>query len=51
MKNQIKNNYKALSSKELTVINGGCGGEDYICPEQEELQEILEALKRLIIVI
>ncbi len=48
MKNQILNQYQALSSKEINTINGGCGGEDYVCPEQQQLQEILEALTLLL---
>jgi hypothetical protein len=51
MKNQVVNQYKLLSSKEITTINGGCGGEDVVCPELELIQEVLENLKHLLTVL
>ncbi|WP_165583335.1 hypothetical protein [Aquimarina atlantica] len=51
MKNQVINQYTLLSSKEITTINGGCGGEDIECPELELLQEVLDNLKHLLAVL
>ncbi len=48
MKTKVLNQFQSLSSTEITTINGGCGGEDYICPEQQQLQEMLEALQHFI---
>ncbi len=51
MKNQVISQYTLLSSKEITTINGGCGGEDIECPELELIQEILDNLKHLLAVL
>jgi len=47
MENKNLSKNESLSTKEMTMISGGCGGEDYICSEQRIIAMAIAAISAL----